>query len=292
LKNKWVQSLAAALLAVLQGMGHPVAASQRPQRQAPIRLPLTFVRQNAITAITVDGQTIRADVDTGGVEDASLALSEAVIQRVGATRLPGKVVSTDTFGRRLLRPRFRAHTVVIGGRSFRNMTVMEVATPAASGRPGLPNGIGRRFLSRYFVVLDFPHGSITLWPPAASDAAGMGCGHTQIPMQPTVERGLAVGVFQTQNGRIRLLFDTGATYSMLPEALAARLRLPTITRGPGSPPFYESAELAAVGHDFGSMEFVILPLAPPVDFQGMLGWNFFMHHVVCLDYRRREVFIH
>ena len=79
---------------------------------------------------------------------------------------------------------------------------------------------------------------------------------------------------------------------MLPETLAAILRLPTITRGPGSPPFYESAELSAVGHDFGPLEFVILPLTPPVDFQGMLGWNFFMHHVVCLDYRRREVLIH
>lgn len=111
-------------------------------------------------------------------------------------------------------------------------------------------------------------------------------------MQPGVERGLAVGVFQTKYGRVRLLFDTGATYSMLPQTLAARLRIPTITRGPGSPPFYESDDLSAGGHDVGPLEFVILPIAPPVDFQGMLGWNFFMHHVVCLDYRRREVFIH
>jgi hypothetical protein len=292
LKYKGVQILAAILLALLQGMGRPVAAAERPQRQAPILLPLTFIRQNAFTAITVDGQTISADVDTGGVGDASLALSKAVIQRVGATRLPGMVVSTDTFGRSLLRPRFRVHTVGIGGRSFRNMTVMEVAAPAASNRPGPPNGIGRRFLSRYFVVLDFPHRSITLWPPEASGAARTGCGHAAIPMEPGAERGLAVSVFQTQYGRIRLLFDTGATYSMLPETLAARLRLPTITRGAGSPPFYESAVLSAGGHDFGPLEFVILPLVPPGDFQGMLGWNFFMHHVVCLDYRRREVFIH
>jgi hypothetical protein len=292
LKDKRVHVLAVILLALLQGMGLPVAAAEKPQRQAPIALPLTFVRQNAVTAITVDGQTISANVDTGGVGNASLALSEAVIQRVGATKLPGTVVSTDTFGHRLLRPRFRVHTVIMGGRSFRNMTVMEVATPAALHRPGLPNGIGRRFLSRYFVVLDFPHRSITLWPPEASDAASMGCGHTEIPMQPGVERGLAVGVFQTRHGRMRLLFDTGATYSMLPETLAASLRLPTITRGPGSPPFYESAALSAGGYDFGPLEFVILPLMPPTDFQGMLGWNFFMHHVVCLDYRRREVFIH
>jgi hypothetical protein len=37
------------------------------------------------------------------------------------------------------------------------------------------------------------------------------------------------------------------------------------------------------------MEFVILPLKLPGDFEGMLGRNFFENHVVCLDYKRREI---
>jgi hypothetical protein len=100
---------------------------------------------------------------------------------------------------------------------------------------------------------------------------------------------LVVSTFDTQSGRIRLLFDTGATYSMLPEVIAEKLQLATVLHGPDSPKFYQSKILSAAGQDFGPMEFVILPLKLPGDFEGMLGRNFFENHVVCLDYKRREI---
>jgi len=100
---------------------------------------------------------------------------------------------------------------------------------------------------------------------------------------------LVVSDFETESGRIRLLWDTGATYSSLPETIAEKLRLPTIVRGPGSPKFYQSKMLSAAGQAFGPVEFVVLPLKLSGDFEGMLGRNFFEHHVVCLDYERREI---
>jgi hypothetical protein len=100
---------------------------------------------------------------------------------------------------------------------------------------------------------------------------------------------LAVSDFQTESGHIRLLWDTGATYSSLPETIAEKLRLPTILRGPGSPKFYQSKMLSAAGQGLGPVEFVVLPLQLSGDFEGMLGRNFFEHHLVCLDYKRREI---
>jgi hypothetical protein len=283
--------ITATLLMLSQCWGYPVLAAELPQHQVPIHLPLTFIRQNAVTTITVDGLTVNADVDTGGVEGASLTLSEAVIYRVGGTKLSGALVATDSFGHNSIRPRFRVRAVTIGGHSFPSMTVMQTSIPATGFRRLVPNAIGRRFLSRYFVVLNFANSSITLWPPGTRTMEGTGCGNQGLPMERTREAALPVGVFLTRYGRLRLLFDTGATYSMLPQIVAEKMDLPTIVRGPGSPRFYESTVLSVGGRNFAPLEFVILPLKPPADFQGMLGWNFFMHHVVCLDYRRREVLV-
>lgn len=274
---------------LLQSTAPPALTAER--QQLPIRLPLTFIRQNAITTIAVEGHKVSAGIDTGGVEDAALMLSKAVIEHSGAVRLAKTHVSTDAFGRNSIRPSFRVPAVTIGERTFHNVTVMQAPTPDGGPRPPVPNAIGREFLSQYFVVLDFPHRSITLWPPETRASASMGCGEMGIPMESTVQRELAVNVFRTQHGRLRLLFDTGATYSTLPQTLAEKLKLPTIAHGPGPVRFYDSSTLSADDRDFGPLEFVILPLKLPDDFQGMLGWNFFMRHVVCLDYRRREIFI-
>ena len=117
----------------------------------------------------------------------------------------------------------------------------------------------------------------------------MNCGRTRIPMQPTEEDRLAVSEFDTPSGRVRLLWGTGTAYSMLPETIAEKLRLATVTRGPNSPQFYQSKSLSAAGQDLGPLEFVVLRLKLPRDFEGILGGNFFEHHVVCLDYKRREI---
>jgi len=108
-------------------------------------------------------------------------------------------------------------------------------------------------------------------------------------MEATEEDRLAVSDFDTPSGRVRLLWATGNAWSMLPETIAGKLRLATVTRGPDSPNFYQSKTFSAAGQDLGSLEFVVLPLKLPGDFEGILGGNFFEHHVVCLDYKRREI---
>ncbi len=103
------------------------------------------------------------------------------------------------------------------------------------------------------------------------------------------EPNLAVSTFETPVIRMRLAWDTGATYSMLPVAMAETLRPATITRG--TTEFYLSKKLAAAKKDFGPLEFVLQPLQPSKDFHGVLGANFFAHRVVCFDYVRREVIV-
>ena len=254
----------------------------------PIHLAITITRSNPVTTITVGGQTIQAIVDTGGDVDGALTLSKEVIESVRGLS-QGNVVTNDAFGRELTRPLFKIPVATIGGHAFQGVTVVQAPVRSAGEEPPVPNAIGRQFLDQYFVVVDYAGGSITLWPPGTKNPAGSNCGRTRIPMQHSEEDRLAVSDFETTSGRVRLGWDTGATYSMLAETTAEKLQLATAVRGPNSPTFYQSKMLAAAGQDLGPLELVVLPIKISSGVDGMLGRNFFEQHVVCLDYQRREV---
>jgi predicted aspartyl protease len=250
----------------------------------PIRLPVTLMQSNPVTTITVGDRPVQAIVDTGG---GALMLSREVIDAAGGVKLEDTQISNDASGNEHVHARFRMPLIDIGGLVLRDTVVIEAPGREAGRGSPVPDVIGREFLAQYFVVVDYAGGVITLWSPDPENPERAKCGRTRIPMERTEEQHLAVSVFETQSGRLRLAWDTGAMYSVLPIAMAENLRPTTITRGDTK--FYPSRMLAAAGHDFGPLEFVLLPLQPPKDFQGMLGSNFFAKHVVCFDYAHREL---
>jgi predicted aspartyl protease len=257
------------------------------QAAEPIRLPLTFIQSNPVTTIGVGDRAVQAIVDTGG---GALTLSKEVLDSAGAVSLGETTVGTDYLGREHSQPRFRVPIVTIGGHPFQNVTVIQAPQHPPGNGPPVPNGIGRHFLSQYFVVVDYAGASITLWPSNAKTTVSKNCGRTRIPLEHTEEdTELAVSEFDTQVGRVRLLWDTGATGSMLPATTAEKLRLATTTRGNST--FWQAKVFSAAGHDFGPIEFVVQPANLPRDFEGLLGRNFFERHIVCLDYKRRAVWV-
>ncbi len=254
------------------------------QSAEPLRLPLSIIRSQPVTVITVGNRAVQAGVDTGG---GGITLSEDVIRSAGGVRLADERVWNDAFGREFRVPQFTMPAMTIGGQTFHDVVVIQTAeSPEGQNPPAVPNGIGQHFLMRYFTVVDYAGLAMTLWPPGTELEASAACGTTPIPMEETEDVGLVVTVFDTPSGSFRLGWDTGATGSMISEELVASLRLETILRGQTS--FYRPTRLTAAGQDFGSLEFVVLPLQLP-DFQGMLGANFFSDHVVCLDWKKREV---
>lgn len=279
--------IASVELILLTGASWQACAAPAAPAAQPIHLPLTFIKSNPVTTITVGGRAVQAIVDTGGTVDGALKLSKEVIEGAGGVGLEGAAVTSDASGREFTSPRFRVPAVIIDGHTFHDLTVVEAPARKGGDAPPIPNAIGRQFLARYFVVVDYAGRSVTLWRPGSKRPAGLHCGRTRIPMEATKEAGLAVSEFDTQSGRLRLLWDTGATYSALPDSLAAKLQLATTLNLKTK--FWNAQAFSAAGHDFGPVEFVLLPLKLPADFEGLIGRNFFQSHVVCLDYARREV---
>lgn len=258
-----------------------VAASQSSE---PLRLPISIVRTSPVAAIQVGSQTVQVGIDTGG---GAIALSEDVIRKAGGVKLAEEREWSDAYGQKYRVPQFRVPVITVGGRAFRDIVVIQATEPRDLEGPPVSNSIGGQFLSQFVTVIDYVGQSFTLWPPGAESAISAACGTTRVPMEKTEQLDLAVSAFNTPSGTLRLLWDTGASYSMLPEALAASRRLETFLRG--ETPFYNSATLSVPEREFGPLEFVVPPLQLPSDFEGMLGANFFSSHVVCLDYDKREV---
>jgi hypothetical protein len=259
------------------------------QKDEPVRLGLTFVQSTPVTTISIGGRAVQVIVDTSaGDADGAFTLSQDIIENARAIRL-GNALMNDEHGRRFIRPRFSIPVVIVDGREFRDVNVVAALPPQPGEQSPTPNVMGKWFLGQHFVVVDFAARTIALWPPGTRDPVGTDCGRTRIPMERTMEARLAVSAFDLSAGRVRLAWSTGAAHSFLAEATAKRLQLETTQRGPDSPDFFEAITLAAAGKDVGRLEFVVLPLELPGDFAGVVGGNFFDHHVVCFDYRRREI---
>jgi predicted aspartyl protease len=251
------------------------------QDESPLTLRIKIIGSNPVTEITIGGKSIQAIVDTGG---GAIALSEEVIRSSGATRLKNDREWVDALGKAYRVPQFKVPKIDIGSRTFQDVLVIVAAERKG---PPVPNTIGGQFLSHYIAVVDYAGLSITLWPNSAKLRAESYCDGDSIPMENAEQPDLAIGLFATPSGPLRLLLDTGATYSMLPNTLIASRRLATTRQG--DTPFYGPVELTVGKRVFAPLEFVVLPLQLPRDFDGMLGANFFKNHVVCLNFQRREV---
>jgi hypothetical protein len=257
-----------------------------PASTEPLRLPLQIIRSDLVTEIVVGDQKIQAGLDTGG---GGITLSEDIIRNAGGSKLSEELAWTDAFGQEYRVPQFRIPVMSIGGRTFRDVVVSQSTTWPEGQGPAVSNAIGGQFMSQYLTVIDVPGLYISLWPAGLEPVSTAACGPARIPMDDTEQPGLVVSTFNTASGTIRMLWDTGASYSALSKSHMDRADVGTIVRGQTS--FYRPARLTAAGHELGPLEFVILPLQLPEGIQGMLGANFFSTHVVCLDYKNREVMV-
>lgn len=146
-----------------------------------------------------------------------MTLSRDVIRSAGAKRMPGYNTGTDAFGQESRAPIVEVPAITIGGRTIRDVVIVQEDEPVPGEGPPVSNSIGRQFLGRYFVVIDYANLSMTLWPSDSSGVAQTACGSKRLPMEPTKESGLVVTTFGTASGPIRALWDTGAQYSVMPD---------------------------------------------------------------------------
>ena len=255
-----------------------------------IRLPLKVLQPIPVIAIEVSGKTIDVGVDTGG--KGALQLTREVLAEVGAVELRGgSDTATNVYGESRHVRHFRLPEVRVGGRAFSDLIASE--SPDFKNAPNLPDvvgGLGQEFLHQFVVLVDYPGRVISLLPSDVTDseAQAMGCYGSKAPLEHTDLTALAISRVKLDGAMVRLLWDTGAAYSTIPTSSATAHGL-DVTSEKSGPPVYNSKRLLLGSSDFGPLQFVVLPVQLPTEFDGLLGYNLLVKHVVCIDYGRGEV---
>lgn len=258
--------------ALLSGCAAVLVSLFAANGRAETTIPLELEQGNALARAVINRVPLNLVIDLGGL--GSLGLKVDAIAKTGVTSRPTTISQTDALGKTSERPTFNVSRLELGNAIFRDIIAHEVDGYAGTGvADGL---IGRDFLKRFVVVFDYRSRIVTLYSPHDRKAADRACGGELIPTIPDPE-GIVVSVATSDHGPLRMLWDTGATYSFVKASIAAERHLPI--RGES----YLTRHFALGARDFGPLELVSLDIKEPASVDGYIGYNFFKSHVVCVD---------
>ncbi len=257
----------------------PRAAAAHSETAAVV-IPIELKDGNNFTTIRIGDVSLKALIDTGGWHEIGItpeALAKLDVKFTGTT-----TERTDGGGHKFQGREFCIPSLQLGGHTFRNILGYErhqAATGDFGGPPLFDALIGRDFLQRYTLVVDYPHQRFELHPAVDSLAV---CRPPTAMILPTSNGFMFSGV-QTDNGTMNLGWDTGATYSFVQKAVAHVRQLPL------NDDLYSTQRFILNTLDAGPMDLVAIELNGVPEVDGLIGFNFFKKHRVCFDYRRHTV---
>lgn len=246
-------------------------------------IPLALENGNAIVEAELGGTPVHLIVDTGGM--GTLQLTESTVPRIDVRWLAETTTRTDALGNTFEGRQFFVERMVVGGVTFPNVPgfVRGESQGGVTGRLPADGVLGREFLRPFIARFDYPAGTLTLYRADQRAAADAACRGHPIGTVPHPDD-YWVSEAATDHGRMRLIWDSGATYSVVTALAAERFRLP-LTDGA-----YATRRFTLDDSDFGPLEVVVLDLLL-VGAEGLLGGNFFATHVVCVDGPRSRVIV-
>jgi hypothetical protein len=89
--------------------------------------------------------------------------------------------------------------------------------------------------------------------------------------------GIIVSLAESDHDTLRMVWDTGAAYSVVKKEFADRHRLPL------DEVYYNSRRFTLGGKEFGPLQLAAVEFRAPLTVDGFIGYNFFSDHVVCID---------
>lgn len=240
-------------------------------------IPIELEKGNPVAPARINGVAARLIIDSGG---GFVSLKSETLGRVAAVRTGSTKSGTDALGNSAVHTLFTLDALEVGGDTFANVEAGE-AGQYGTAAPG-DGSIGRNFLNQFIVIYDYPSRKITLFTAHERRTAERECRGAQVRTMRDPDE-IIVSMATTDHGAMRMLWDTGATYSFVKKAFADEQALPI------EAPFYTSKRFVFARQDFGPLQLVVLDFKAPVNVDGYIGYNFFMGHVVCIDPLKRVV---
>jgi hypothetical protein len=271
-------SLLLAMLVTVFGSWSSAAADR------PVVVPIRLLGNFPVVIVNIGDNDVPLVFDSGN--SGSVALTQAVIDRVKALPTGETFKGMDPKGNVIEYPKFKIPRLQIGSAVFTDVIAeLDVHDPSYQAtQVGQQGFLGTSLLKGYKVVLDYPHRRMTLIPSSSTKDQSAGCKGTAVPFSPAWH-GEPAAEADIDLGRLTVWWDTGTPTSILSKRFAVAAGShqsgDTIT----------SKRLALGGTDFGPLQFELDDLSLPPGFDGFIGYNFFAHHVVCMDFPEKKLLI-
>ena len=252
---------------------------------SPVVVPLTLRSHFLIIVVKIEGVDVPLLFDSG--DQSTLVLHKSVFDHLKATPTGETYKMTDAKGNVIASPMFRVPHVRIGRVEFRDVSArVDAHDPSYQAtQVGQDGFMGTGLFKSYEMIFDYRHRIITLVPRNAGEDVSAACHGTEVPFLPKWGGEPATDV-DTDLGPMTVWWDTGSPTSLLSEAAVEKTRAPlhdgnTLT----------TTRLTFGGADFGPGRFLVMEMAPDLGFDGLIGYNFFARHVVCMDFPGKRLFI-
>ena len=250
----------------------------------PVVVPIKLLGSFPVVTVNIDGNDVPLVFDSGN--PGSVALTQAVIDRVKAVPTGETSKGMDAKGNVIEYPKFKIPRLQIGSATFTNVIAeLNVHDPSYQAtQVGQQGFLGTSLLKGYKLVLDYPHRTMTLVTLGSTNGQSAGCKGTAVPFSPAWH-GEPAAEADIDLGRLTVWWDTGAPTSMPSK------RFTEAARSKQSGDTVLSNRLTLGGIDFGPLQFGVEDLSLPPGFDGFIGHNFFAHHIVCMDFPGNRLLI-
>lgn len=191
----------------------------------------------------------------------------------------------DAQGNTVLSPKYRISRLQLEDLVFNDVEV-PLDVHASTYQPyqiGQLGFFGTGLLKPYRVVLDYPKQTMTLISPNAPSTESA-CQGTEVRFDEAWS-GEPAALIETDMGTLTMWWDTGAGATALTKRFVERA-------GRGGERVITSSRLLIGEDDFGPWTFNVWEnLVLPSGFDGLIGNDFFLKHVVCMDFPAKRLLV-
>ena len=237
-----------------------------------------------IVMARIAGTDVPLQFDSG--DQSTLVLHRSVLDRIKAQPTGESVKMHDLKGNVMESPTYRIPRFQIGRARFTDviarLDIHDASYQATdAGQKGF---LGTGLFKSYEVVFDYAHRTMTLVPRADGEGPSKNCKGISVPFAPEW-KGEPVTEVYTDLGRVVLWWDTGSPVSVLNKKVVREAR-PSLSED-----FFTTRQFTLAGTDFGPLRLDTWDMSLPPGFDGLLGYNFFAQHVVCIDFPNKQIVI-
>jgi hypothetical protein len=242
-----------------------------------VEIPIELRQRLPNVEVLLSGQRFKLFLDLGGFHAISLTTAE--LKRADVRWVDNPDTFFNSAGKMFESRRFTVPNVVIGGASFGELEGGELVFDDALAPPDRNGYIGMGLLGQFLIVLDYPARRVRLYSSGDLRALAAECGRKTFDV--AVVDMVAQSVVRTEQGELRVEWDTGATNNFIRPATIGRGR----DNDRRSDPAQKTVTLASVrlgAQELGPLEFRVAEFRAPV-LDAILGTSFFLSRKVCLD---------